>query len=164
PEEARPWAGPQASTSRTLRPAARRRCAVQAPNTPAPITTMSASRPPGPAMIRPHLLPRTMQGRKFGSMAEALAEGEPDHPRLPDIVAEPRPAAALAVEREQGILVEQIADIEHHAEPVVPIHAGVEVDVIIGRQLEVDDRRRIAGGAAERQARDEAARIVLLVA
>src|SRR5687767_10037549 len=41
PEEARAWAGPQESSSSTLRPSLSRCHAVQAPNTPAPITITS---------------------------------------------------------------------------------------------------------------------------
>jgi hypothetical protein len=41
PDEARAWAGAWASTNNTRSPAARRCHAVQAPNTPAPTTTVS---------------------------------------------------------------------------------------------------------------------------
>ena len=44
--------------------------------------------------------------------AERLADRQADRPRLADVVAEPRPPAALAIERQLRILVEQIVDVE----------------------------------------------------
>src|SRR6185436_3740947 len=55
PDEARAWAGPQASSSRTLRPSLSRCHAVQAPNTPAP-TTITSRRPDCTAVPRWSLL------------------------------------------------------------------------------------------------------------
>src|ERR671912_3046377 len=83
PDEARLCAGPLASSKVTLWPAASRWCAVQAPNTPAPITAMW--------LLDPSWAALAMAGDKATPPAAASSERRvsfirsADYPRWPEL-------------------------------------------------------------------------------
>ena len=82
---------------------------------------------------------------------------------MTDRVAEPRPSAAFAIERQQRIFVEQIIDVSDQRQAALEIDPGAEIDQLIIGQLQVDRRRRGRRGAAKRQAVSKGARVVFLI-
>ena len=69
------------------------------------------------ARSRPALLPAS----------EGLARGDPEGPRLADRIAEPRTTAALAIEREQRILIEDIVDIRDQRQAIVEVDPALRL-------------------------------------
>src|SRR3546814_3262392 len=100
----------------------------------------------------------------FFRPSKALSHRDAEGPRLVGRKAEPRPSAALAVESEPRIFVEQIVHIDRDFELVGKLDPRAEVDQLIIGQLEVERRRRADRRAAEGEAVDEGPRIVFLVA
>src|SRR6185369_7046151 len=71
--------------------------------------------------------------------AKLPAAGQPDRPRLADVVTEPGAAAALAVERQLRILVEDVVHIANDLEPVVPFQRRGRIHQRVGRKPERAD-------------------------
>jgi hypothetical protein len=59
-------------------------------------------------------------------LSQNLLRRHPERARLPDVEAQPRPSTAVAIEGEQGILVQDIADVGCNRKAVLPFHAGAQ--------------------------------------
>ncbi len=75
---------------------------------------------------------RRRRSRRAG--AEGLANRQSNRPRLTDQIAEPRPEAALAIDRQLRILVEQVLDVDRDVEAIGPMEACRQVGDRISRK------------------------------
>jgi hypothetical protein len=72
--------------------------------------------------------------------------------------------AAFAIERQQGVLVEQVVDIGQDRQAAVEIHSGIEVDDLVARQLQVERCRCICRHPRKWKVVDKGPRVVFLIA
>src|SRR6187551_810255 len=96
--------------------------------------------PPHPDPLPPRRGGRGDDGGGEGKKSEERPRGQAERPRLVDQVAHARQQAALAVERQQRLLVRRVVDVERDVEIAEP-GAETEVEDVVRGQLGIEDER-----------------------